>query len=56
MTWFKCDKCGYTFQGEEVPQKCPSCKKKCTFLNVTCYTPDCGHSDEGEEHLDPNLV
>jgi rubredoxin len=42
MNW-KCDNCGFTFTSEadKLPGKCPSCNQKCTFLNVTCYTPDC---------------
>ena len=40
-TWYKCSQCGHTFQGEEIPEQCPSCNEKCTFANVTCYTPDC---------------
>ncbi|MFZ5644337.1 MAG: rubredoxin-like domain-containing protein [Bacillota bacterium] len=43
MEW-KCDNCGYTFKSEpdKLPEKCPSCNEKCVFLNITCYTPDCG--------------
>lgn len=56
MTWFKCDKCGYTFQGIRPPDdsKCPSCHEKCTFKDVTCYIPECG-LQEGTEHIDHRL-
>ena len=43
IAW-KCSNCGYTFEekaGDSPPNTCPSCKEKCEFLNVTCYTPDC---------------
>ncbi len=44
ITW-KCSNCGYTFEapvGQSPPQTCSSCKKDCEYVNVTCYTPDCG--------------
>ena len=41
MNTWKCNNCGYTFDAEIPPDECPSCKQKCEFLNVTCYTPDC---------------
>ncbi len=56
MPYWKCDKCGYSFQ-EEAPPKdaiCPSCGNKCTFKDVTCYIPECGHDGE-HEHIDPRL-
>jgi len=40
-TW-KCSNCGNTIQTQVPPQACPVCSKKCEFLNVTCYQPDCG--------------
>jgi hypothetical protein len=33
------------------PETCPNCKEKCEFVNVTCYTPDCG----GPGKIDPRL-
>ena len=43
MTEWKCDNCGYTATAEAPPgDVCPSCNEKCTWLNVTCYIPDCG--------------
>lgn len=52
ISW-KCSNCGYTFQRdatETPPETCPSCKQKCQFLNVTCYTPECGMTGQ-----DPRL-
>jgi rubrerythrin len=40
-TW-KCSNCGNTLVATTPPEICPVCKQKCTFLNVTCYEPDCG--------------
>ena len=40
---WKCSECGYTFEADEVPEKCPSCAQECSFLDATSYTPD----DEG---------
>ena len=51
---WSCNNCGYVFAIEEVPNTCPSCKQKCTFVNVTCYTPDCGGPESG--NIDPRLV
>ena len=41
MTSWKCQNCGYTFEAEAPPNTCPSCKEKCEFVDITCYTPDC---------------
>jgi rubrerythrin len=40
--YFKCSGCGHVHEGQKPPERCPSCEQKCTFTNVTCYTPDCG--------------
>ncbi len=41
MGSWKCSNCGYTLEKDKPPEECPSCKKKCEFLDNTCYTPDC---------------
>lgn len=41
MANWKCSKCGYTLEEKIPPTECPSCKQKCEFLDVSCYTPDC---------------
>lgn len=41
MASWKCAKCGYTVDSDTPPEECPSCKEKCEFLDVSCYTPDC---------------
>jgi rubrerythrin len=48
---WKCGKCGNTIQAPTPPEICPSCKEKCLFKDVTCYTPDCG----GPGGVDPRL-
>jgi len=50
MKW-KCNNCGYTFDIETPPDECPSCKEKCTFVDATCYTPDCG----GQGTINPDI-
>jgi len=41
MGSWKCGNCGYELEADAPPEKCPSCKEKCEFLDNTCYTPDC---------------
>lgn len=50
--YWMCEECDFVFQAENLPESCPGCRRKCTFVNVTCYIPECG----GEHHLDPRLV
>jgi rubredoxin len=38
---WKCSNCGYQLEAKTPPERCPSCKKACEFLDNTCYTPDC---------------
>jgi rubredoxin len=47
MASWKCSNCGYELEQEAPPEKCPSCKEKCAFLDNTCYTPDC--ADKGTD-------
>jgi len=47
MAVWKCNKCGNTVTVEAPPETCPSCKAKCEFVNVSCYTPDCGGPNSG---------
>jgi len=42
MNNWKCQNCGYQPKAEVPPEERPSCKKKCTFVDNNCYTPDCG--------------
>ena len=51
LAYWKCSGCGFLITAEEPPGVCPQCKEYCTFINVTCYTPDCG----GPGHIDPRL-
>ena len=44
MSHWKCQNCGYEMEDETPPDECPSCKKKCEFIDNTCYTPDCQDS------------
>lgn len=49
--FWKCSSCGNTVQASIPPEICPSCKEKCFFKNVSCYTPECG----GPGKIDPRL-
>jgi len=51
LTHWKCGKCSFTFTAPSLPEKCPVCDEKCDFLNITCYTPECG----GPGNIDPRL-
>jgi len=50
--WWKCSECGFTMQATMPPEQCPSCQQKCAFIDVTCYTPECG----GPGGPDPQLL
>jgi len=51
MTYWRCENCRYTLTGDRPPEVCPSCHQKSDFLNITCYTPECG----GPGGIDPKL-
>ncbi len=48
--YWKCKNCGNTVQQKTPPDPCPACKQKCEFVNVSCYTPECGFTG-----IDPRL-
>ena len=52
LTYWKCRKCRYLVTAGKPPDVCPSCGEKTEFLNVTCYTPECG----GPRHVDGRLI
>ncbi len=49
---WKCGNCNFTFTASSLPEQCPGCGEKCDFLNITCYTPECG----GPGNIDPRLA
>jgi rubredoxin len=51
LTYWKCSHCGFLITAAMPPETCSQCKEKCEFLNVTCYTPECG----GPGNIDPRL-
>jgi len=51
LTYWKCSNCGFLVTAGTPPVTCPECGEKCDFLNVTCYTPECG----GQGHVDRRL-
>ncbi len=52
MTYWMCENCNFVIENAKPPEPCPGCKIKCAFMDVTCYTPDCG----GIGTLDSKLV
>lgn len=51
LTYWRCSNCRYLLTAATPPEECPNCHHKCEFLNVSCYTPDCG----GPGNVDPRL-
>ncbi len=51
LTYWKCGGCGFLVTAGTPPDGCPSCGEKHDFLNVNCYTPECG----GPGHVDRRL-
>lgn len=51
LTYWKCGKCEFLVTAAILPNVCPSCKEKCNFYNVTCYTPECGGPDNVDSQL-----
>ncbi|ACV68192.1 rubredoxin-like domain-containing protein [Desulfohalobium retbaense] len=52
MAVWKCSHCGYTVDQTEPPEPCPSCGSECTFVDATCYTPECGGPEGGNINPD----
>ena len=51
LAYWKCAKCGFLVTALTPPGACPVCAENCAFVNVTCYTPDCG----GPGNFDPRF-
>ncbi len=51
LTYWRCENCRYTLTAAQPPEVCPGCHQKSGFLNITCYTPECG----GPGGIDPRL-
>jgi len=51
LAYWKCSGCSFLITAEAPPDVCPACNEICAFINVTCYTPDCG----GPDRVDPRL-
>ena len=47
-----CSACGYQIDVNVPPQRCPSCHQGCSYIDVTCYIPDCG----GESNVNPLVI
>ncbi|WP_045220926.1 rubredoxin-like domain-containing protein [Desulfonatronum thioautotrophicum] len=53
MPYFKCSNCQNTLEAETPPETCPACQQKCAFIDVTCYTPECG--GPGSQNINPDM-
>lgn len=51
FTYWKCAKCGFMVTAATPPDVCPECGEKCDFLNVSCYTPECGGPGQFDRRL-----
>lgn len=51
-TYFKCSNCNFLVTADAPPEVCPECEQSCMFIDVSCYTPDCG----GPGKVDPRLL
>jgi rubredoxin len=51
LTYWKCSNCSFILTAERPPDICPGCQEQADFLNITCYTPECG----GPKNIDPRL-
>lgn len=39
---WKCSTCSYQFEGDATPpERCPGCGHPCSFIDATCYIPEC---------------
>ena len=50
-TFWKCGHCGGKVAAQSPPEVCPTCGRQCEFIDVTCYTPECG----GPGNINPKL-
>jgi len=51
LTYWKCSSCGFLITAIKPPDMYPECNGVCNFIDVTCYSPDCG----GTRRIDPRL-
>ncbi len=51
-TQWKCSMCGYQPEETEVPpEKCPGCNQTCSFIDATCYIPECDASEGRDRRI-----
>ena len=51
LPYWKCSQCQYTLTAKVPPDVCPECGAKCSFIDATCYTAECGSTGR----LDPRI-
>lgn len=47
---WRCGNCGYRFEGDAPPERCPGCKEACDFVDENRYVPV---AEGGPEGVDP---
>ena len=52
LAYWQCTNCGFLITAKAPPSLCSKCGETCAFVNVTCYTPECG----GPGHFDPRIM
>lgn len=49
---WKCSLCSYQYEGDFKPlDKCPGCYQSCSFIDATCYIPECKLQDERDRRI-----
>jgi len=51
LPFWKCTECKFIITAKSPPDVCPECGAYCSFIDATCYEPDCG----GSGKLDPRI-
>jgi rubrerythrin len=52
LSYWKCRQCRLLITAATPPEFCPTCRTRCQFADVTCYSPSCG----GPGNFDPRLL
>jgi rubrerythrin len=44
-TSWRCAQCGFMIVAKSAPSPCPECRESSHFVNMTCYIPDWGATE-----------
>ncbi len=53
---WRCGSCGYRFDGEVPPERCPGCREACDFIDDSRYVPSAEGGPEGPEPVPLGVV